>query len=189
VTAVVDGGPQAGNVVVQVAMSLDGFIAGPGHSMDWVFEFTTPEEVPDLIQATGAMLSGRNTYEVGERDAGKPSGDAYGGAWNGPVFVLTHQPPDNPRPGVTFLSGDIAAAVATARQAAGEKDLILLGADVAAQCLERGLVDEIQLMMLPVLLGDGVRLYGSDGAARVNLTPAGCDQSGDVTFLRYRVSK
>jgi dihydrofolate reductase len=189
VTAGVDDGVQTGNVVVQVAMSLDGFIAGPGDSMDWVFEFTTPGDVPDLIQATGAMLSGRNTYEVGERDAGKPSGEAYGGAWNGPVFVLTHRAPDDPRPGVTFLSGDVAGAVATAKHAAGDKDLIVLGADVARQCLERGLVDEVQLMMLPVLLGDGVRLYGSDGGARVNLESAGCKQSGAVTFLRYRVSK
>jgi dihydrofolate reductase len=189
VTATAKKSVQAGNVVVQVAMSLDGFIAGPEHSMDWVFEFTTPEDVPDLIQATGAMLSGRNTYEVGERDAGKPSGEAYGGAWNGPVFVLTHRPPDNPRPGVTFLSGDVAGAVATAKHAAGDKDLIVLGADVVGQCLERGLVDEVQLMMLPVLLGDGVRLYGSDRAPRVNLESAGSKQSGDVTFLRYRVTK
>jgi dihydrofolate reductase len=189
VTVSADEGVQSGNVVVQVAMSLDGFIAGPEHSMDWVFEFTSPGDVPDLIQATGAMLSGRNTYEVGERDAGKPSGDAYGGAWDGPVFVLTHHPPDNPRPGVAFLSGDVAGAVATAKRAAGDKDLIVLGADVAGQCLERGLVDEVQLMMLPVLLGDGVRLYGAEGAARVNLEPAGCTQAGDMTFLRYRVTK
>lgn len=188
-TAGVGNGVRAGNVVVQVAMSLDGFIAGPGHSMDWVFEYTTPEQIPELIKATGAMLSGRNSYDVGERDAGKTSGEAYGGAWNGPMFVLTNRPPEEPRPGVTFLSGDIAGAVATARQAAGAKDLIVLGADVIRQCLDRELVDEIQLMMLPVLLGDGVRLYGTNGATRVNLEPAGCEESGVATFLRYRVTK
>jgi dihydrofolate reductase len=172
-------------------MSIDGFIAGQGDSMDWVFEYTTPAEIPDIIRGTGAMLSGRNSYDVGERDAatGKLSGDAYGGAWNGPMFVLTHRPPDHPRPGVAFLSGDIAAAVATGKQAAGDKDLVVLGAHVIRQCLERGLVDEIQLMVLPVLLGDGVRLYGSDGAARVNLEPVGCEQSGAVSFLRYRVAE
>jgi dihydrofolate reductase len=189
VTASVSKGVQAGNVVVQAAMSLDGFIAGPEHSMDWVFEYTTPAEIPDLIKATGAMLSGRNTYDVGERDAGKISGEAYGGAWNGPMFVLTDRPPERPRPGVTFLSGDIVAAVAAAKQAAGHKDLIVLGADVVRQCFECELVDEIQVMVLPVLLGDGVRLYGADGAARVNLEPAGCEESGAVTFLRYRVTK
>jgi dihydrofolate reductase len=189
VIAVAENGVHAGNVVVQAAMSLDGFIAGRGHSMDWVFEYAMPGEIPEVSQATGAMLSGRNTYDVGVRDAGKPSGDPYGGAWHGPMFVLTHRVPDNPRSDVTFLSGDIAAAVATAKQAAGDKDLIVLGADVVRQCLERGLADEIQLMMLPVLLGDGVRLYGSDGALRVNLEPAGCEQAGAVSFLRYRVTE
>jgi dihydrofolate reductase len=191
VTAAAEDGVQAGNVVVQAAMSLDGFIAGPGHSMDWVFEYTTPEEVPQVMQATGAMLSGRNSYNVGERDAGtgKPSGEAYGGAWSGPMFVLTHHQPNDPRPGVTFLSGDITAAVATAKQAAGDKDLIVLGADVIRQCLEVGLVDEIQLMVLPVMLGDGVRLYGSGGASRVNLEPVSCERYGDVTFLRYQVTR
>jgi hypothetical protein len=58
--------------------------------MDWVFEFTTPDEIPEIIQA-GAMLSGGNTDTVGERDAGKLSGDAYGGAWPGPAFGLTHR--------------------------------------------------------------------------------------------------
>jgi dihydrofolate reductase len=190
VTAAVENSVQAGNVVVQAAVSLDGFIAGPGHSMDWVFEYTTPAEIPQVFQATGAMLSGRNSYDVGERDAGtgKPSGEAYGGAWSGPMFVLTHRPPDNPRPGVTFLSGDIAAAVATATQAAGDKDLIVLGADVVGQCLERGLVDEVELMVLPLMLGDGIRLYGSGGAVRVNLEPVSCERSGAVTFLRYRVT-
>jgi dihydrofolate reductase len=170
-------------------MSLDGFIAGPGHCMDWIFEYTSPEDIPEVIQATGAMLCGRHSYDVAERDAGKPSGDAYGGAWSGPMFVLTHRQPDSPRPEVTFLSGDVAAAVAIAKQAAGDKDLIVLGADVVRQCLEGGLVDEVQLTVLPVLLGDGVRLYGSEGSARVNLEPVGSQQSGVVTFLRYRVAR
>jgi dihydrofolate reductase len=168
-------------------MSLDGFIAGPEHSMDWVFEFAGADSFPEIIAATGAMLSGRNSYDVGERDVGKPSGDAYGGAWHGPMFVLTHRPPSGDSRGITFLSGDVAAAVATARSAAGEKDLIVLGADVVRQCLERGLVDEIQVMVLPVLLGDGVRLYGSEDGTRVSLEPMSSAQAGQVTFLRYRV--
>ena len=78
-----------GKVVVNRAMSLDGFVAGPDDSMDWVFEYATPDQVPDVMVATGAMLCGRRTYDVGQRDAGKLSGDAYGGLWSGPVFVLT----------------------------------------------------------------------------------------------------
>ncbi len=74
-----------------------------------------------------------------------------------PFFVLTHEPPDPPDPGITFLSGDIGEAVATALAAAGGKNLEILGADVAGQCLRRGLVDEILVYVMPVLLGDGTR--------------------------------
>ena len=169
-------------------MSLDGFIAGPGHAMDWVFDYTVPDDFPEVVQATGAMLSGRNSYDVGERDSGKPSGEPYGGAWHGPMFVLTHRPPAAPADSaVTFLSGDIADAVATAGKAAGDKDLVVLGADVARECLERGLVDEILLLVLPVLLGSGVHLYESAKEARINLEPVSSTLSGAVTALRFRV--
>jgi dihydrofolate reductase len=103
-----------GTVIVHRTMSLDGFIAGPGDAMEWVFGYVAPDEFPEMITATGAILAGRRTYEVGQRDAGKASGEAYGGAWSGPQFVLTHQPPENPPvPALTFLSGDIETAVAT----------------------------------------------------------------------------
>ena len=180
----------AGRVVVQAAMSLDGFIAGPDHDMDWVFDYTTPVEFPDIVAATGAMLSGRRSYDVGQRDAGKPSGEAYGGAWDGPVFVLTHEPPAGAQSGgVRFLSGDIGAAVATARRAAGDKDLVIIGADVARQCLERGLVDELLLLLLPVMLGAGTPLYSPGGPARIDLEPISSRLAGAVTILRYRVRK
>ena len=178
----------ATRVVVQAAMSLDGFIAGPGDAMDWVFEYAAPEEFPELAQAAGAMLSGRRSYDVGQRDAGKPSGEAYGGAWHGPVFVLTHEPPAGPEEDVTFLSGDIETAVATAKAAAAPGDLIITGADVGRQCLQHGLVDELQLLVLPVLLGDGTRLYpAAGGGARIELNPVSCTLSGQVTMMRYTV--
>ena len=182
----------SGKVVVNRAMSLDGFVAGPDDSMDWVFEFATPDQVPDVMAATGAMLSGRRTYDVGQRDAeaGKLSGDAYGGAWSGPMFVLTHRPPlvppDNPH---TFLSGDIAAAVATARAAAGDKDLEVLGSDVTGQCLQAGLIDEIYVLILPVVLGRGTPLVAGDGLDRVGLVPVSSTAMGAVTAMRFRVEK
>jgi dihydrofolate reductase len=174
-------------------MSLDGFIAGPGNAMDWVFDFIAPDEFPDIAAATGAMLSGRRTYEVGKRgiettSRGKISGDDYGGGWSGPVFVLTHEPPDPPDPAVTFLTGDIGEAVATARGAAGGKNLEILGADVAGQCLRRELVDEILVYVLPVLLGDGVR-FSSPGLPRIDLEPVSSTRSGAVTILRFRVRR
>lgn len=171
-------------------MSLDGFIAGPGDAISWIFELmATTDAVAEVAAATGAMLVGRRTYEVGKRQrAAGEGGEEYGGGWSGPVFVLTHTPPDPPDPAVTFLSGDVAEAVATARRAAGGKNLEILGADVAGQCLSRGLVDEILVYVLPVLLGDGIR-FSSSGLVRIDLEPISSTRSGDVTILRFRVRK
>ncbi|CCH31734.1 dihydrofolate reductase family protein [Actinosynnema sp. NPDC047251] len=172
-----------GKVVVNRAMSLDGFIAGRGHAMDWIGEHLTPDVFPEVMAATGAMLVGRGTYEVAKGMA--PQDTAYDG---GVQFVLTHQPPDEPDPTVTFLTCGIEEAVATARAAAGGKNLEILGADVAAQCLGRGLVDEILVYVLPVLLGDGVR-FSPPSLDRVELEPFANTQSGAVTMLRFRVRK
>jgi dihydrofolate reductase len=186
-----------GKVVVNRSMSLDGFIAGPGDAMDWIFDFVAPDAswLTEIAAATGAMLIGRRTHEVGSRmDPNKERGSASRGEgypFSGPVFVLTHEPPDPPDPPdpeVTFLTGDIGEAVATALDAAGGKNLEILGADVAGQCLRRGLVDEILVYVLPVLLGDGIR-FSSPGLARIDLEPISSTQSGAVTILRFRVRK
>jgi dihydrofolate reductase len=79
-------------------------------------------------------------------------------------------------------------AVATALDAAGDKNLEILGADVAGQCLPRGLVDEILVYVLPVLLGDGIG-FSSPGLARTDLEPVSSTRSGDATILRFRVRK
>jgi dihydrofolate reductase len=181
-----------GKVVVNRSMSLDGFIAGPGDAMDWIFEFITPDApwLAEIAAATGAMLVGRRTDEVGSRMQADQQGgfasDTEGSAFSGPTFVLTHRPPDPPDPNVTYLSGDIGEAVATALDAAGGKNLEILGADVASQCLQRGLVDEVMVYLLPVLLGDGVR-FSSPG--RIDLEPVSSTQAGAVTILRFRVRR
>jgi dihydrofolate reductase len=173
-------------------MSLDGFIAAPGDAMDWIFDFVAPDApiVKEIAAATGAMLVGRRTYEVGKRmKAGMERESASGDEEypvSGPVFVLTHEPPDPQDTGVTFLTGDIGEAVATALDAAGGKNLEILGADVAGQCLQRGLVDEVLVYVLPLLLGDGIR-FSSPGTARIDLEPISNTQSGAVTILRFRV--
>jgi dihydrofolate reductase len=187
------GGPEmSGKVVVNRSMSLDGFIAGPGDAMDWIFDFVAPDEFPEIAAATGAMLVGRRTVEVGSRmDANNERGSASSGKgypFSGPTFVLTHRPPHSPGPDVTYLSGDIGEAVATALDAAGGKNLEILGADVAGQCLQRGLVDEILVYVLPVLLGDGIP-FSSPGLGRIDLEPLGSTRSGAVTILRFRVRK
>ena len=173
-------------------MSLDGFIAGPGDSMDFgdgraLADFVAPDDFAEVASATGAMLVGRRTWEVGARmEAEKPGSVDY--PFSGPMFLLTHRPLEPPNPQVTILTGDIDAAVATALDAAGGKNLELLGADVAGQCLQRGLVDEILVYVLPVLLGDGIP-FSSPGLARTELEPISSTRSRDATILRFRVRK
>ena len=181
-----------GKVVVNRAMSLDGFIAGPGHRMDWgggrpLAEFVAPDDFAEVAAATGAMLIGRRTWEVGdEMEAEDPGTVDY--PFSGPFFLLTHRALEPPEPDVTILSGDIGAAVATALDAAGGKNLEILGADVAGQCLGRGLVDEILVYVLPLLLGDGIP-FSSPGLTRVDLEPVSSTRSGDATILRFRVRR
>jgi dihydrofolate reductase len=185
-------GMRTGKVVVNRSMSLDGFIAGPGHTMDWgggrpLAAFVAPEDLTEIAAATGAMLIGRRTWDVGSTmEAEDPGSVDY--PFSGPFFLLTHRPPEPPEPDVTILSGDIGEAVATALAAAGGKNLEILGADVAGQCLARGLVDEILVYVLPVLLGDGIR-FSAPGLARVDLEPISSARSGDATILRFRVRK
>ena len=181
-----------GKVVVNRAMSLDGFIAGPGHTMDWgggrpLADFVAPEDFAEVAAATGAMLIGRRTWEVGSKmEAEEPGGVDY--PFTGPFFLLTHRPLEPPDPDVTILSGDIGDAVATALNAAGGKNLEILGADVAGQCLGRGLVDEILVYVLPVLLGDGIP-FSSPGLTRIDLEPIGSARSGEATILRFCVRR
>src|SRR5579859_5905865 len=105
--------PSSGNgkVVINRVMSLDGFIAGPDDAMDWIGGFRTPEETREVAAATGAMLIGRRTSDVGDRmEEEEPGSVDY--PFSGPMFVLTHRPPEPPDPAVTYLSGDIGEAVA-----------------------------------------------------------------------------
>lgn len=168
-------------------MSLDGFIAGPGDSMDWVFEEPEPNDAAEVIKTTGALIVGRRTYEVEDRIRG----GFYGGAWTGPFFVLTHRAPTDVPDWMTgtFVNDGIEGAVGSAKTAAGEANVVVLGADVARQCIEHGLLDEILVHLAPALLGDGVRLYGSPGTGRVKLEKISCAQSGQLTDLRFRVLK
>jgi len=188
-----DTSTATGKVVVNRAMSLDGFIAGPGDAMDWMgpdrrlADFADPSDIRKIAAATGAMLVGRRTWEVGDKmEKEEPGSVDY--PFSGPMFLLSHRPLDPPDPDVTILTGDIGDAVATALAAADGKDLEILGADVASQCLQRGLVDEILVYVLPFLLGDGVRVTPPD-LGRIDLEPISNTRSGDVTLLRFRVIK
>jgi dihydrofolate reductase len=176
-------------VLVHTTMSLDGFIAGPNDEMDWVFEHAA--DVPaglidEVIATTGAILGGRRGYEVGRRAERPETSKPFGGRWSGPIFILTHRPPEDERdPAYTFVSGDVRDAVTQALEAARGRNVLVLGADVVGQCLREGLVDEILILLLPVLLGDGVRLFDAPGA-EVRLDGLDASASGQVVNLRYR---
>ncbi|WP_410608017.1 dihydrofolate reductase family protein [Amycolatopsis sp. lyj-109] len=150
--------------------SIDGFIAGPDGDMSWLTPFLGPPPV-DLIPRIGALLVGRRTFDGDDPHRGGPGeGQAFGGGWEGPQFVLTHRTAE-PAPGVTFV-GDLASAVSAAKAAAGDKHVNVLGAEVARQCLEAGELDEVLALPVPVLLGAGVRIFSRVGPP-VRLSPVG----------------
>ena len=159
-------------LLYSAAVSLDGFIAGPGGDMSWLTEHVgDPNLAADrVLAATGALLIGRTTYGGDDPNAGTDSEGAFGGRYDGPSVVLTHRPLPDPPPGVT-VAGDLDSAVTLARAAAGDRSVNVLGADVAAQCLEAGYLDEVVMFVVPVLLGSGVRMFGHRAGPPVRLTP------------------
>lgn len=178
------------STICHYTISLDGYIAGPDDSMDWAFSHGRPTAVADeTMKRLGAILAGRRWYELANERWDGVEG-IYGGAYTGPVFVLTHSAPeDGVDTRVTFISGGIEEAVATAQSAAGEKDVGIFGASVSRQCLNARLLDEIVLHVAPVLLGDGVRLFGDGRAERVELERVSVGTAARLTDLRYRVTK
>jgi dihydrofolate reductase len=171
------------------AMSLDGFIAGPAGDMSWMTDYLGPNPVVDeLITQTGAILVGNRTFGGDDPYKGQEGeGEAFGGGWEGSQFVLTHRPPAEQVPGMTFV-GDINTAIAESRAAAADKYVNVLGASVAAQCLEARVLDEVVVSVLPVLLGDGTRLFEHAGGKTVRLTPLSVTHTPQVTNLWYRVT-
>jgi dihydrofolate reductase len=171
-----------GKVHVAFMTSLDGFVAGPGHTMDFMNRATVREGLlQEYIDATGAILAGRDGFDGAIRD--KPP---YGGAWQGPIFVLTHHPEDaRPAEDVTFLSCTVEEAVRIGLEAARGKNLQVFSPPIAKQLLALGLVDQIDIHVAPVLLGDGIRLYDAPGGELEHLLRDGAEPT--LAFdLRYR---
>ncbi|WP_250443209.1 dihydrofolate reductase family protein [Actinotalea sp. C106] len=174
-------------LLYSATMSLDGFIAGPDGDMSWLGEIMASGEaeapgadtqdgdapdtdVEDLMAGIGALLIGRRTFDGDDPNAGTEAEGAFGGQWQGPSVVLTHAPPPVAPPRTTFAT-DLVTAVEEAKAAAEGRYVNVLGADVARQCLEAGLLDEVLVFVAPVLLGDGTRLFQHDGGTRIPLTP------------------
>jgi dihydrofolate reductase len=177
-----------GKLLYSASMSLDGFIAGAGGDMSWLTEHLGPNPVVDeLVGNVGALLAGANTFRGDDPHRGtEAEGETFGGGWEGPQFVLTHNPPDRPVPGVTFV-GDLDTALAAATAAAGDKYVNVLGARTARECLEAGALDEVLVCVVPVMLGDGVRLFDHPGGSRVRLERIGLTSTPQVTNLWFRV--
>ena len=172
-----------GKVLLHFAMSLDGFVAGPNHEMDWMTGVSVRPGLHDeYVTTTGAILGGRNGWDQAI-DGSRP----YGGAWKGPIFVLTHHPEDaTPADGVTFLTCGPAEAVRIGLAAAGGKNLEVFSPTIGRQLLELGLIDEVDLHIVPVLLGDGIRLYDNPGGKPVRLHRVGESDPRSVVNVRYR---
>jgi dihydrofolate reductase len=177
-------------LLYSATMSLDGFIAGAGGDMAWLTEHLVPASSPEvdrLLADIGALLVGKRTFTGDDPNRGTDAEGAFGGRWSGPSIVLTHDPPSStPQPDTTFV-GELAAAIDAAKQAAGGKYVNVLGANVAKQCLDAGMLDEILVLIAPVLLGDGIRLFEHPGGTNVRLEPL--PRQAGATSLWFRVGR
>jgi dihydrofolate reductase len=186
------------STVLYMSMSLDGFVAGPNESVDnglgdggerlheWILAGDPTEhggapalprgvngEVMEEALRTGAVVAGRGTFEP----ARGWGGDHHDGV---PIFILSREKsgPDPQWPLVTYLD-DVETAMASAKEAAGDKDVLVHDATVA--------LDEIQIHLIPVLIGEGRRLFEHLGSEHIELEPIRVAEGNGVTHLRYRV--
>lgn len=190
-------------VNLSFSISLDGFVAGPDVSReepmgvggerlhDWLGMGSDAAQsdidrqmVREQFEAVGAVVLGRTTFDVGL----KPWGDT---PYPAPSFVLTHEPRAPlamKSASFEFVTDGIVGAVSRAKAAAGDRNVVVMGANVAQQCLKNGLVDEIIIQTVPVLLGAGTRLF--DRLDRpVELETVRVIASPSVIHQRYRVRR
>ena len=177
-------------LLYSATMSLDGFISGPAGDQAWLARHLGPNpQIEELVGDIGALLVGARTFGGDDPNRGTDDEGAFGGTWHGPQVVLTHTPPAAPVPGVTFVD-DLPTAVTTAQVAAGDATYVnVLGADVGRQCLEAGLLDEILVLVAPVLLGDGTPLFRHPGGVLADLERFDVTAADGVTNLWFRVGR
>lgn len=205
-----------------IAMSLDGYVAGPNQSEEnplgeggtqlheWlvplaIFRETHGEKDGEVNPSTavveerfdniGATVMGRNMFGGGPGPWRNPPWTGWWGdepPFHGPVFVVTHHPREPLSLGdttFTFVTEGVKSAVARAREAAGGKDVSLAGgADVSQQCLAARLVDEMEISMVPLLLGDGARLLDNLRDVDLKLEQIRAVEAPGVTHVKYRVA-
>jgi dihydrofolate reductase len=180
-------------VVADMSVSLDGFVADTADRADKVFTWygkPQPEQSPREptgeadAMGLGVIVYGRRTFEVAHGwDGRHPTG--------APVVIVTHSVPDGwPRPDstVSFDTVGIQSAMATAAEIAGDKVIALGSPSIIQQCLALGVVDRIQVKVVPVLLGNGIRLFGTLAGDAVELDDPVVTQGNGVTHLYYTVA-
>jgi dihydrofolate reductase len=190
-----------GLVISSMSMSLDGFVTAPGESPqhpvgvdfevlhEWIFDGKTPadaEVLDELVSGAGAIIMGRRSFD-----------DCAGGVWGDegplgmtPCFVLSHRRrPDHASDVFTFVADGIQSAVAQAQRIAGDKTVHLHGATAMQQCLAAGLLDEVQIHLVPVVFGGGIRLFDHLPEQTVRLERARVIETPHATHLRFRVHK
>jgi dihydrofolate reductase len=198
-----------GKVTTGATMSIDGYIAGPNESgFDLLFQWygngdveipsASPNVPPIRISAASAKLIKAEWENIGALVVGRHLYDmtnAWGGRhpMNVTTVVLTHRlPADRPAAdeNFVFVTEGIEAAVAKAEEIAGDKNVGVNGGQIARQCLEAGLLDEIGIELVPVVLGSGTPLFAELGAVPVQFEgPISVVEGVGVTHLRYRVKK
>jgi dihydrofolate reductase len=192
-------------VVLSMSMSLDGFITGPDDGLDhglgvngerlhdWLRAGGVdpgshrPVDGPnaivfDELMATGAVITGRRTFDFARGWAG----DHHDGV---PIFVPTRaEPPEPAWDRVHYVTDGVESAMRQAKEAAGEADVLVHGADLAQSCLRAGVLDELEIHLIPVLLGDGRRLFEHLGAEHIELELTRVVDAPGVTHVRYQVT-
>lgn len=185
-----------GKVMVGLSMSLDGFIADKNDDVSLVFAWMGRameqfhEIVGDALNEGGAVIMGRRSFDQIYNEHGWVFPDGTAPDW--PVFVLQSQAREPEKKGKTqfyFVTDGVASAIAQARRLAGEKNVALHGASAVQQALQAGLVDEINLSIAPVLLGEGVRLFDHLGSVPIHLERIRTLESPGATHLSFRVVK
>jgi len=182
-----------GKVLFGMTMSLDGFVNDRNGSVQSLYpdldELRKTELLQESIETTGAVVMGRRAYDMAE-------GDFTGYEFQVPIFVLTHDVPDkvakgeNGRLTFTFVTDGIESAIERAKAAAGDKYVTVIGgANTAQQLIKAGLLDEIQIGIMPVLLSAGLRLFDHLGTEQIQLEKMKVIESSARTDLRFRVVK
>ena len=184
-----------GKVIAGMSMSLDGFVNDRNGSVEKLYsDFGELHDAPTfqkMIESTGAVVMGRHTYAMA--DPFEWANDDY--EFQTPIFVLTHTPPakypkGNGRLSFTFVTDGIENAISQAKKAAEGRDIQVIGAATIQQCLNAGLCDELQIDIMPVLLGGGLRLFENIDTEKIKLERTKVELTTPArTSMTFRVVK